>query len=143
MKDPFDAPYPYIYRGISNSAYENMGKENAPKEMKFDDKAKNKSQWVSKDGLRFTAKISLDSAATDKWTEVRVLVDGNAIVISGRGRKARAIKGRWAVSYSADAQDVRRRHFVIARSGETTSTALLSVPATSRCVALLDALTKP
>jgi len=100
-------------------------------------------QWVSKDGLRFTAKISLDSAATDKWTEVRVLVDGNAIVISGRGRKARAIKGRWAVSYSADAQDVRRRHFVIARSGETTSTALLSVPATSRCVALLDALTKP
>ena len=100
-------------------------------------------QWVSKDGLRFTAKISLDSAATDKWTEVRVLVDGNAIVISGRGRKARAIKGRWAVSYSADAQDVRRRHFVIARSGETTSTARLSVPATSRCVALLDALTKP
>jgi hypothetical protein len=99
-------------------------------------------QWVSKDGLRFTAKISLDSAATDKWTEVRVLVDGNAIVISGRGRKARAIKGRWAVSYSADAQDVRRRHFVIARSGETTSTALLSVPATSRCVAVLDALTK-
>jgi hypothetical protein len=100
-------------------------------------------QWVSKDGLRFTAKISLDSAATDKWTEVRVLVDGNAIVISGRGRKARAIKGRWAVSYSADAQDVRRRHFVIARSGETTSTALLSVPASSRSVALLDALTKP
>ncbi|NBR99626.1 MAG: hypothetical protein EBT42_04520 [Actinobacteria bacterium] len=99
-------------------------------------------QWVSKDGLRFTAKISLDSAATDKWTEVRVLVDGNAIVISGRGRKARAIKGRWAVSYSADAQDVRRRHFVIARSGEINSSALLSVPATSRCVAVLDALTK-
>jgi len=99
-------------------------------------------QWVSKDGLRFTAKISLDSAATNKLTEVRVLVDGNAIVISGRGRKARAIKGRWTVSYSADAQDVRRRHFVIARSGETTSTALLSVPATSRCVAVLDALTK-
>ena len=99
-------------------------------------------QWVSKDGLRFTAKISLDSAATNKLTEVRVLVDGNAIVISGRGRKARAIKGRWAVSYSADAQDARRRHFVIARSGEITSTALLSVPATSRCVAVLDALTK-
>jgi hypothetical protein len=99
-------------------------------------------QWVSKDGLRFTAKISLDSAATDKWTEIRVLVDGKEIIISGRGRKARTLMGKWTLSYSANTQDTRRRCFVIVRSGETTSTALLSVPATSRCVALLDALTK-
>ncbi|MEI8024375.1 MAG: hypothetical protein WCH63_09330 [Actinomycetota bacterium] len=99
-------------------------------------------QWVSKDGHRFTAKISLDSAVTDKWTEVRVLIEGNAIVISGRGRKARALLGKWNLSYSADAQDARRRYFVIVRSDETTSNALLSVPATSRCVAVLDALTK-
>ena len=64
-------------------------------------------QWVSKDGLRFTAKISLDSASTDKWTEIRVLVDGNEIIISGRGRKARALMGKWTLSYSADAQDAR------------------------------------
>lgn len=99
-------------------------------------------QWISKDGLRFTAKISLDSAITDKWIEVRVLVDGNAIVISGRGRKARTLQGRWTLSYSADAQDARRRYFVIVRSGETTSNALLSVPATSRCVTVLGSLTK-
>ena len=99
-------------------------------------------QWVSKDGHRFTAKISLDSAVTDKWTEVRVLIDGNAIVISGRGRKARALLGKWNLSYSADAQDARRRYFVIVRSDETTSNALLSVPATSRCVAVLEAMTK-
>ena len=99
-------------------------------------------QWVSKDGLRFTAKISLDSASTDKWTEIRVLVDGREIIISGRGRKARALMGKWTLSYSADAQDARRRCFVIVRSGQTTSTALLSVPATSRCVAVLDDLTK-
>ena len=99
-------------------------------------------QWASKDGLRFTAKISLDSASTDKWTEIRVLVDGKEIIISGRGRKARALMGKWTLSYSVDAQDARRRCFVIVRSGETNSTALLSVPTTSRCVAVLDALTK-
>lgn len=99
-------------------------------------------QWVSRDGLRFTAKISLDSATTDKWTEVRVLVDGKEIFVSGRGRKARALRGKWALSYSADTQDARRRCFVIARSSETNQNALLSVPATSRCVAVLDALTK-
>ena len=99
-------------------------------------------QWVSKDGHRFTAKISLDSAVTDKWTEVRVLIDGNAIVISGRGRKAKALQGKWNLSYSADAQDARRRYFVIVRPGETNSSALLSVPETSRCVAVLDAMTR-
>jgi hypothetical protein len=99
-------------------------------------------QWVSKDGLRFTAKISLDSSLTDKWSEVRVLVDGKEIFISGRGRKARALRGKWTLSYSADAQDARRRCFVIVRSSETNPNALLSVPATSRCVAVLDALTK-
>jgi hypothetical protein len=99
-------------------------------------------QWVSKDGLRFTAKMSLDNATTDKWTEVRVLVDGKEIFISARGRKAKALRGKWTLSYSADAQDARRRCFVIVRSSETNPKALLSVPATSRCVAVLDALTK-
>jgi len=99
-------------------------------------------QWVSKDAQRFTAKISLDSAKTDKFTEVRVLVDGKEIFISGRGRKAKTLKGKWAMSYSADAQDARRRHYVIVRSGDTKPNALLSVPASSRCIAVLDALTK-
>ena len=99
-------------------------------------------QWVSKDGLRFTAKVSLDNAKTDKWSEIRVLVDGKDLFITGRGRKAKALIGKWTLSYSADSKDTRRRYFVIVRSGEITSNALLSVPATSRCVAVLDALTK-
>ena len=99
-------------------------------------------QWVSNDGLRFTAKISLDSATTDKWIEVRVLVNGNEIIISGRGRKARALRDKWTLSYPSDIEDSRRRHYVITRSGKTNSNALLSVPAKSRCVAVLDALAK-
>ena len=99
-------------------------------------------QWVSRDGLRFTAKICLDSATNAKWVEVRVLVDGNLIIVSGRGRKARALRGKWKVSYSADIETDRRRHYVIVRSGETGSNALIRVPATSRCIAVLDALTK-
>lgn len=97
-------------------------------------------QWVSRDGLRFMAKICLDSATSAKWVEVRVLVDGDAIIISGRGRKARALLGRWKVSYLADIADDRRRHYVIARSGENKSNALIRVPATSKCIAVLDAL---
>ncbi|MEY3396175.1 MAG: hypothetical protein RLZZ534_137 [Actinomycetota bacterium] len=97
-------------------------------------------QWVSRDGLRFTAKICLDSATSAKWVEVRVLVDGDVIIISGRGRKARALLGRWKVSYLADIADDRRRHYVIARSGENKSNALIRVPATSKCIAVLDAL---
>ena len=97
-------------------------------------------QWVSRDGLRFTAKICLDSATSAKWVEVRVLVDGDVIIISGRGRKARALLGKWKVSYLADIADDRRRHYVIARSGENRSNALIRVPATSKCIAVLDAL---
>lgn len=97
-------------------------------------------QWVSRDGLRFTAKICLDSATSAKWIEVRVLVDGDVIIISGRGRKARALLGKWKVSYLADIADDRRRHYVIARSGENKSNALIRVPATSKCIAVLDAL---
>ena len=97
-------------------------------------------QWVSRDGLRFTAKICLDSATSAKWVEVRVLVDGDVIIISGRGRKARALLGKWKVSYLADIADDRRRHYVIVRSGENKSNALIRVPATSKCIAVLDAL---
>ena len=97
-------------------------------------------QWVSRDGLRFTAKICLDSATSAKWVEVRVLVDGDVVIISGRGRKARALLGKWKVSYLADIADDRRRHYVIARSGENKSNALIRVPATSKCIAVLDAL---
>ncbi len=99
-------------------------------------------QWVSRDGLRFTARVCLDIATTAKWVEVRVLADGNVIIISGRGRKVRALRGKWKVSYSADIEDARRRHYVIVRSDETRSNALMRVPATSRCVAVLDALIK-
>ena len=97
-------------------------------------------QWVSRDGLRFTAKICLDSATSAKWVEVRVLVDGDVMIISGRGRKARALLGKWKVSYLADIADDSRRHYVIARSGENKSNALIRVPATSKCIAVLDAL---
>ena len=97
-------------------------------------------QWVSRDGLRFTAKICLDSATSAKWVEVRVLFDGDVIIISGRGRKARALLGKWKVSYLADIADDSRRHYVIARSGENKSNALIRVPATSKCIAVLDAL---
>ena len=98
------------------------------------------TQWVSQDGLRFTARISLDSATQEKWHEVRVLIDGKTLIISGRSKKAKQFRGNWNLSYKADIQDDRRRHYVISRRDDPKVTGLLRVPATSRCVAELDAL---
>lgn len=100
------------------------------------------TQWVSSDGLRFTAKICLDSDNSDKWLDVRILVDGDALLITGRGRKSTRLRGKWAMSYPIDKPEDRRRHYVIVQHGETRINALLRVPATSRCVAVLDALSK-
>lgn len=97
-------------------------------------------QWVSRDGLRFSAKICPDSDVGGKWIEARVVIDGESVLISGRNRKGRQLQGNWTVSYLAESQEDRRRHYVIARLGETKMNALLRVPATSRCVAVLDSL---
>ncbi len=98
------------------------------------------TQWVSRDGLKFTAKVSLDNENSEKWIDVRVLADGDWLFISGRGRKIKLIRGKWRVAYSADSDDARRRQFVISRPDDPKASAVLRVPATSRCVATLEAL---
>ncbi len=98
------------------------------------------TQWVSRDGLKFTAKVSLDSATSEKWIDVKVLVDGDWLIISGRGRKVKQIHGKWRLAYSADSNDARRRQFMISRKEDPKVSAALRVPATSRCVAVLEAL---
>jgi hypothetical protein len=98
------------------------------------------TQWVSRDGLKFTAKVSLDSATSEKWIDVKVLVDGGWLIISGRGRRVKQIHGKWRLAYSADSNDARRRQFVISRRDDPKVSATLRVPAASRCVAILEAL---
>ena len=98
-------------------------------------------QWVSRDGSRFSARMSEDKPES-KWAEVRVTIEGRQIVVFGRGRRGRSFRGRWLVSYVASTPDAKRRHYVVTNEIDTEDRAVLRVPASSRCVAGLDAITQ-
>jgi len=98
-------------------------------------------QWVSRDGSRFSARMSEDKPES-KWAEVRVTIEGRQIVVFGRGRRGRIFRGRWLVSYVASTPDTKRRHYVVTNETDTDDRAVLRVPASSRCVAGLDAITQ-
>lgn len=97
-------------------------------------------QWVSRDGSRFSAKMSDDKPDSSKWVEVRVTIDGRQLIVFGRGRRGRQFRGRWLVSYVASTPDAKRRHYVVTNETDTEDRAVLRVPASSRCVAGLDAI---
>jgi len=97
-------------------------------------------QWVSRDGSRFSAKMSDDKPASSKWVEVRVTIDGRQLIVFGRGRRGRQFRGRWLVSYVASTPEAKRRHYVVINEADTDDRAILRVPASSRCVAGLDAI---
>ena len=97
-------------------------------------------QWVSRDGSRFSAKMSDDKPASSKWVEVRVTIDGRQLIVFGRGRRGRQFRGRWLVSYVASTPEAKRRHYVVINEADTDERAILRVPASSRCVAGLDAI---
>jgi len=99
-------------------------------------------QWVSRDGSRFSARMSEDKPESSKWAEVRVTIEGRQIVVFGRGRRGRSFRGRWLVSYVASTPDAKRRHYVVTNETDTEDRAVLRVPASSRCVAGLDAITQ-
>lgn len=97
-------------------------------------------QWVSRDGSRFSAKMSDDKPDSSKWVEVRVTIDGRQLIVFGRGRRGRQFRGRWLVSYVASTTEAKRRHYVVINEADTDDRAILRVPASSRCVAGLDAI---
>jgi len=97
-------------------------------------------QWISRDGSRFSAKMSDDKPDSSKWVEVRVTIDGRQLIVFGRGRRGRQFRGRWLVSYVASTPEAKRRHYVVINEADTDDRAILRVPASSRCVAGLDAI---
>ncbi len=97
-------------------------------------------QWVSRDGTRFSARMTEDRSDTTKWADVRVTVDATRLVVYGRGRRGKSFRGRWKISYFTDNEDLKRRHYVVINEIDSDDRAILRVPATSRCVAALDAI---
>ena len=97
-------------------------------------------QWVSRDGTRFSARMTEDSVDASKWVDVRVTIDGSQLIIQARGRRGKAFRGRWNVGYFTQTEDLKRRHYVVTNELDRDDRAILRVPATSTCVAALDAL---
>lgn len=97
-------------------------------------------QWVSRDGARFSARMTEDTADSTKWADVRVTVDDSRLIIHGRGRRGKPFRGTWKVSYFTETSDLKRRHYVVVNEVDAEDRAILRVPSTSRCVAGLDAI---
>ena len=97
-------------------------------------------QWVSRDGTRFSARMTEDSVDASKWVDVRVTIDSSQLIIQARGRRGKAFRGRWNVGYFTQTEDLKRRHYVVTNELDRDDRAILRVPATSTCIAPLDAL---
>ena len=97
-------------------------------------------QWVSRDGTRFSARMMADDPNSTKWVDVRVTIDEPRLIIHARGRSGKSFRGRGKVSYFTETTDLKRRHYVVVNEIDAEDRAILRVPATSKCIATLDAL---
>ena len=97
-------------------------------------------QWVSRDGTRFSARMTEDNVDASKWVDVRVTIDEKQLIIQARGRRGKSFRGRWNVGYFTETQDLKRRHYVVTNEFDRDDRAILRVPANSTCIASLDAM---
>ena len=97
-------------------------------------------QWVSRDGMRFSARMTEDKVDASKWVDVRVTIDKNQLIVQARGRRGKLFRGRWIVGYFTETQDLKRRHYVVTNELDRDDRAILRVPANSTCVVALDAM---
>lgn len=70
------------------------------------------------------------------WKEVRILVDGEHLVISARGPRAWKMRGRYKPLAKSPDPPARREIYIL--QGETKI--LLRIPSTSRAVVVIDGL---
>ena len=97
-------------------------------------------QWVSRDGTRFSARMTEDNVDASKWVDVRVTIDEKQLIIQARSRRGKSFRGRWNVGYFTETQDLKRRHYVVTNEIDHDDRAILRVPANSTCIASLDAM---
>ena len=97
-------------------------------------------QWVSRDGTRFSARMTEDNVDASKWVDVRVTIDEKQLIIQARSRRGKSFRGRWNVGYFTETQDSKRRHYVVTNELDRDDRAILRVPANSTCIASLDAM---
>lgn len=70
------------------------------------------------------------------WKDVRILVDGDHLVVSARGPRAWKLRGRYKPLAKSPNPPARREIYIL--QGETRI--LLRVPTTSRAIVVIDSL---
>jgi hypothetical protein len=95
--------------------------------------------WSSKDGRRMIARIQAlgpQDRPEGTWKEVRLLVDGDHLVVSARGPRTWKMRGRYRPIGKSPNPPTKREIYIL--QGE--SRVLLRVPSTSRAIVVIDSL---
>ncbi|MFM8856489.1 MAG: hypothetical protein ACKOI2_04665 [Actinomycetota bacterium] len=95
--------------------------------------------WSSKDGRRMIARIQAlgpQDNPEGTWKEVRILVDGDHLVVSARGPRAWKMRGRYRPIAKSPNPPTKREIYIL--QGETR--VLLRIPSTSRAIDVIDGL---
>jgi hypothetical protein len=101
--------------------------------------SRHEPHWVSKDGHRLIARVQTlgpGDQPDGTWKDVRILVDGEHLVISARGPRALKLRGRYKPLVKSPNPPARREIYIL--QGETRL--LLRVPSTSRAIVVIDDL---
>jgi hypothetical protein len=97
--------------------------------------------WSSRDGTRFMCRMQLhphDANERTRWTDVKVSVQEDELLVYARSRRSRSHRGVWRVVGANDDPERRRRIYEVRSTNDDGAS--LRVPSNSRCVPVLDAL---
>lgn len=95
--------------------------------------------WASKDGRRFIARmqtLGLHDVPEGPWREMRLVVDGDSLIVGARGLRGSRLRGHYNVVAKSEEPPRKRAIYII--SGPQK--ALLRLPDTSRAIPHLDAM---
>ncbi len=101
--------------------------------------SRHETHWVSKDGYRMIARVqSLGPGDQPEgtWKDVRVLVDGEHLIVSSRGPRAWKLRGRYKALAKSPDPPARREIYIL--QGDVRI--LLRIPSTSRAIVVIDSL---
>jgi hypothetical protein len=101
--------------------------------------SRHEPHWSSKDGRRMIARVQSlgpQDQPDGTWKEVRVLVDGDHLVVSAKGPRAWKVRGRYRPVAKSPNPPHKREIYIL--QGEAKI--LLRIPASSRAVVVIDSL---
>ena len=95
--------------------------------------------WCSKDGRRMIARaqqLSQPNRSAARWSEVRVSVDGDAVVLRTRAMRATALRGEYRVVGKSPMPPKKQEIYVLRGEQEV----LIRIPKSSRAINTFDEL---